>query len=166
MPDPQQPPLKVPAYARTLLPDPPEPDYGYGQRWNSTDPKGLGFFGNFVMPPQPGREPGVMGELSIDEPIDGHNVQMPSLVPTLTHDEVVQLLNHQEGQPIPDAIRAKAIAFARQRLAGQLPPFARTGEQRTDLYPDLPRAPVPTARPRVAVSHQVGTPPPVQPPGR
>jgi hypothetical protein len=122
----------------------PEPDYGFGFRYNSQDPKGLGYFGNLQRPDGTG----FMGEYSITVDLNGQPMEIPSMVPTLTKDEVQHILTMKEGDRIPRSIQTKAIEFAKQRLAAGLPVFARTGEQQGDLHPELARAPVPVGRPQ------------------
>jgi hypothetical protein len=119
------------------------PDYGYGPRWDEATqsyagpPKGLGFLG-----PLKNTSGDVMTEFSIDESINGKNVSMPTLVPTLTRDEVSAVLAMKDGDTLPANVRAKAIAFAKQRLAAGQDPFAGPGEQQ-NIYPDLARETVP-----------------------
>lgn len=83
--------------------------------------KGQGFFGELRRPD--GR---VSTELSIGIQIDGEEVLVPSLVPTLTKDEINFLLTH-EGIP-PQSIIKKAADFARQRKSLGLPFFAQPNE--------------------------------------
>ena len=65
-------------------------------------------------------------EYSMDTDINGKPVQIPTLVPTLTPDEVRQMTdvvipNHAQ---LPPSIRDKALAFAKQRIDAGLSPFA------------------------------------------
>jgi len=110
-------------------PAPAAPDYG--TRHGSTAPKGQGFLGPLKRP-----DGGVMSEFSIDVTFDGKPVQIPTLVPTLTRSEVQQLLTMRENDPLPPAIEAKAVAFAKQRMAAGKDPFAGPGEQQIK-FPDL-----------------------------
>lgn len=126
------------------------PDYGYGFRYHSRDPKGLGFLGPLERPDQTG----MMSEYSVSQPLNGQDTEMPSMVPTLTRDEVQSILASRGG-PLSPAIYQKAAAYAQFRRNAGLPVFALTGEQQ-NLYPDLPRASIPPARqqpPPMAVSH-------------
>lgn len=118
------------------------PDYGFGFRYGTTTPKGLGFLGGLQRPD--GR---VMSEYSIGVPLNGREREMPSIVPTLTHEELQHILSMKDGDPMPDSIVQKAVAFAQQRQAAGLPLFANPGEQQ-NLYPDVPRSPVPTIQRR------------------
>jgi hypothetical protein len=121
-------------------------DYGFGPRWTeqtqsaSGPPKGLGHLGLLKTP-----DGGVMSEFSQDGEINGVPVQYPLIVPTLTKDEVLGLVNHERVTP---EIEAKARAFALQRLQAGKSPFASPGEQRMQ-YPDIPRqrVPLPTMEP-------------------
>lgn len=122
------------------------PDYGYGRRWDeatqsfSGPNKGLGYFG-----PLKNVSGQTQSEFSIDEEINGKNVSMPTLVPTLTKAQVQTLLSLKEGQPIPQDIVAKAVAYAKQRIAQGKSPFAGPGEQ-SNTYPELQRNPTPAAQ--------------------
>jgi hypothetical protein len=126
---------------RQGTPPAPAPDYGYGNRYNSTEPKGLGYFGPLQRPDGTG----IMGEFSVGLPINGKEMEVPSMVPTLTHDELVAILRAKEGEPLPASIYQKAGAYAQQRLAAGRSVWAQPGEQ-SDAYPDLPRAPIPPIR--------------------
>jgi hypothetical protein len=135
---PQAPSLR--ALQAAVAPAAATPDYGYGDRYGTTTPKGLGFLGPLQRP----SDGGVMSEYSIGTEIDGAEREIPSFVPTLSHDEVAHLLAMQDGEPMPDSIARKARAHASQRLAEGKDPFAGPGEQQQGLYPDLPRTLVPS----------------------
>jgi hypothetical protein len=102
-----------------------ESDYGYGNRPDKTK-KGLGYFGELERPDGTG----VMTEYSIGVPINGKEMDVPTLVPTLTPDEIRLILHLQEGEDMPRSIVHKAIDHAHQRLSEGKPIFA-TEE---DLY--------------------------------
>ena len=102
-----------------------ESDYGYGNRPDKTK-KGLGYFGELERPDGTG----VMTEYSIGVPINGEEMDVPTLVPTLTPDEIRLILHMQEGDDMPRSIVHKAIDHAHQRLSEGKPIFA-TEE---DLY--------------------------------
>jgi hypothetical protein len=102
-----------------------ESDYGYGNRPDKTK-KGLGYFGELERPDGTG----VMTEYSIGVPINGEEMDVPTLVPTLTPDEIRLILHLQEGEDMPRSIVHKAIDHAHQRLSEGKPIFA-TEE---DLY--------------------------------
>lgn len=95
------------------------PDYGFGQRADGTN-KGTGFLGVLKRP-----DGAVSTEISIGVNLGGKEVEIPTLVPTLSQDEVNYLLGG--GRPTP-AIVNKAVSFARQRIAQGKSPFAQLGE--------------------------------------
>lgn len=103
--------------------------------------KGDGFLGVLQRPDGSA----VMSEYSIADSeqlkdAKGNYLDYPSLVPTLTKAEVLAVLNAKEGQRLPQSVYTKAEAFALARKRAGKPLFAQPGEQRLDLYPDLPRA--------------------------
>lgn len=116
--------------------------YGYGPRWDeaaqsfSGPPKGLGYFGPLTRPDDPNT---VMSEYSLNGDINGKPTEYPSIVPTLSKDELTSILNSKEGQPLPQSVLQKAQAYATQRVNAGQSPFAEWGEQQMDIYPDLPR---------------------------
>lgn len=91
----------------------------YGTRPNGTL-KGLGYFGEIYMTTG---EYDFCTEISIE--VDG--ILCPALVPTLTDDEIKHLL--AGGSPFEGDIQRKAAAYAAQRIAQNLNPFADDGEQ-------------------------------------
>jgi hypothetical protein len=98
-------------------------------------PKGDGFFGVLKRP-----DGGVSSEISVGVQIDGKEVEVPALVPTLTKAEVQSLLTmNPSTDKVPDAIVQKAADYAKRRMSAGQPVFAKDGEQQS-LYPDLPRA--------------------------
>ena len=105
----------------------PSPAPNYGLREDGT-PKGAGFFGELKRP-----DGKISTELSVGVELDGKEVQMPTLVPTLSKQEVDYLL--KGGKPTP-AIVQKAAAFAQDRIRQGKSPFADAGEQQAP-----PRAP-------------------------
>lgn len=106
--------------------------------------KGLGFLGLLQLP-----NGKVASEYSIADSEklkdkNGNYLDYPSLVPTLTKQEVQAVLNAATNNiDVPDSIKQKAEAFAIQRQQAGKPLFAQTGEQQ-NLYPDLKRAPIPS----------------------
>lgn len=121
------------------MPETPEDRSQWNKRPDGTT-KGSGFLGVLSRPD--GR---VSSELSMGTTdVTGKELDIPTLVPTLTKDEVKSLLA-SDGDKIPDSIAAKAISHARQRLAQKRPVFADEGEQQYHIYPDLKRVDVPTA---------------------
>lgn len=116
------------------------PDYGYGPRFETGEPKGLGYLGPLQRP-----DGTVMSEFSTGVNIDGKEVQIPAIVPTLSKDEISGLLTAREGEPLPASVIAKATAYAKERIAQGKSPFAGSGEQQA-LFPELQRAPVPAQK--------------------
>jgi len=78
--------------------------------------KGLGYFGQLKRPGG-----GISTELSIGVSIDGEEIEIPALVPTLTKKEIDYLLVGNE--PNEEIIR-KAVAHAKKRKVGGRSPFA------------------------------------------
>lgn len=68
----------------------------------------------------------IMSEYSVGVKINGKEMDIPSIVPTLNKDEVNQILNLKDGELPSDAIIAKATAFAKSRIAKKLPVFHDT----------------------------------------
>lgn len=115
-------------------------------RWGDGSQKGDGFLGDLVRP-----DGGVMSEFSMadsnklrdpklarkDNP-EGL-MEYPSIVPTLTPEEVSFVLNMRDGDRMPPVIAKKAEAFALQRQSQGRPLFAQPGEQRYDIAPQLRR---------------------------
>jgi len=100
-------------------------DYGYGNRPDKTK-KGLGYFGELERPDGTG----VMTEYSIGVPINDKEMDIPTLVPTLTAEEVQHILNIKDGEHIPHNIVSKAIEHAHKRIKEGKPVFATE----KDLY--------------------------------
>lgn len=92
----------------------------YGKRADGT-PKGSGFFGEL-----PGPDGSVSTEVSIGIEIDGKEVEIPTLVPTLSQEEINAVL---KGGQIPDSVIQKAIAHAKMRMSQGKSPFAGEDEQ-------------------------------------
>jgi hypothetical protein len=91
----------------------------FGQRADGSQ-KGMGFLGAIKNP-----SGDVMTEFSVGVNLDGKDVEIPSLVPTLSPDEVRAIV--ESGQ-VPDSAVEKAVAHARARLAAGKSPFAEAGE--------------------------------------
>ncbi len=89
--------------------------------------KGNGFLGVLQRP-----DGKVSSEISIGVNIGGKEVEVPTLVPTLSKDEVNWLITNDISDPkkIPMSIQQKAVDFAKQRLAAGKSPFAQAGEGR------------------------------------
>lgn len=91
----------------------------FGVRVDGT-PKGAGYFGVLNRP-----DGQVSTELSIGIELDGKEVEMPALVPTLSKQEITSLLS---GEKISKAIINKAVRHAQMRIQKGLSPFAQ-GEE-------------------------------------
>jgi len=87
----------------------------YGLRKDGT-PKGKGFLGELKRP-----DGKVSTELSIGVDFDGKETEIPSLVPTLTQEEVDYLLEGNE--PTPEIVQ-KAVDHAKGRMSEGKSPFA------------------------------------------
>lgn len=93
-----------------------------GADWKRSDgsQKGDGFLGLLKRP-----DGKVSSEISIGVNIDGKQMEIPSLVPSLTEKEIDHLL---DGKKPTDEIVDKAVAHAKQRLAQGKSVFAQPGE--------------------------------------
>lgn len=94
----------------------------FGDRPDGTK-KGTGFLG--VLKTANGN---AMTEYSIGVKIDGKEMDVPTMVPTLNRSEVKTLLNLKDGEKIPEAIVQKAVDHAKQRIADGKSVFAEEGE--------------------------------------
>lgn len=101
-------PTSLQAMYPTMFPK--EKDYGYGKRPDGTF-KGPGFLGPLKRP-----DGGVMTEYSVGVEIDGKQMDIPTLVPSLTKKELDLLLRIKDGERIPDSIIDKAVKHAEERL--------------------------------------------------
>lgn len=104
--------------------------------------KGKGYLGVFKTPTGE-----AMSEYSIADSEKlkdkkGNYIDYPTLVPELTKDELNILINHKEGESIPQSIKDKAEAHALKRKEKGEPLFATEGEQNESLYPEITRSKV------------------------
>ena len=97
----------------TPIPMPQAPDYGLR---NDGTKKGRGFLGELKRP-----DGDVSTEISVGVNIGGREMEIPTLVPTLSQDEVQYLLS---GQRPTEAIVRKAVDHAKQRMSSGLPVFS------------------------------------------
>ena len=83
-------------------------------------PKGEGFFGPLKLP-----NGGIATEFSIGVSFDGKETQIPSLVPTLTEQELNLMLNDiiPNQKEIPSSIIQKAVDHAKLRISEGKSPF-------------------------------------------
>lgn len=143
----------------TFVPSPNDPS---GYRADGT-PKGQGFLGGMVRPDKK-----TSSEISIGVEIDGKEVEVPTLVPTLTETERQWLLTHDVSDPakLPRSIIQKATDYARLRLGRQQSPFAQRGEGGPSALGGEPAGPheglwlgadqsIYLAQPSMAVSHSI-----------
>lgn len=100
----------------------PEPDLGYGTREDGTQ-KGKGFLGELKTP-----DGKVMTEYSVGVELNGKEVSMPTLVPTLTKTEVDYLV--KGGKPT-EAIIDKAVKHAKKRIAEGKSPFYGQADEKS-----------------------------------
>jgi hypothetical protein len=87
----------------------------FGKRNDGTN-KGTGYLGVLTRP-----DGKVSTELSIGVNIDGKETEIPSLVPTLTKQEVDYMLS---GQKPTKQIVQKAVDYAKERKKKGLSPYA------------------------------------------
>lgn len=100
--------------------------------------KGNGFLGLLQRP-----DGGVSSEISIGVEVNGKEMEVPTMVPTLNQKELDYLMTHKpDPATMPKSIVQKAIAFAQQRMADGKPVFAgpddapQAGASRQILDPD------------------------------
>ena len=89
----------------------------YGTR-HGGGPKGVGWLGELTRP-----DGGKMTEYTIGLPINGQEIEIPSIVPTLTQAEVNELLSMGEDSRMSQAIMKKARDHAIMRINQGLSPF-------------------------------------------
>lgn len=94
----------------------------YGKRPDGSK-KNIGFLGEIKLP-----DGSVATEYSTQSgavKVDGKQIDFPTLVPTLSKDEILLMQNDiiPNKKPIPEAIMQKAIQHAKLRLAKKLSPF-------------------------------------------
>ena len=108
--------------AASVTPPSPSASPNYGARADGT-PKGNGFLGALDRP-----DGGVMtAEYSIGVGIDGNEIEIPTLVPTLTQAEVDTIFRIKPGEKLPEPIIKKAVDHARSRIADGKSPFGDPG---------------------------------------
>lgn len=104
-------------------------DYGYGQRPDGTY-KAPGFLGELKRP-----DGNVSTEISVGYNINGKEMDIPLIVPTLNKTELDYLLNTDPGDKdffknMPKGLEDKAIEHAQERIkAGKSPFFGQEDEQ-------------------------------------
>jgi hypothetical protein len=97
----------------------------YGARADGTS-KGMGYFGELAT-----SDGGIATEYSEGTQINGKEIQIPMLVPTLTQEELNYMLHNviPANDRTPDHIFRKALAHAKHRLSQGLSPFATIEDQ-------------------------------------
>lgn len=102
-----------------------QPQPNYGMR-NDGTPKGNGYFG-----PVETADGNVATEYTVGVEMDGKEMEIPTLVPTLTEEQVDTLVNDviPNNKPIPDDIMQKAVDHAKQRMKEGKSVFAEAGEE-------------------------------------
>jgi len=101
----------------------------YGNRYGTNTPKSSGYFGE--IPLQNGS---VATEYSVGQDIDGKNVEMPSIVPTLTKEELGHVMRSAEtGSPLPNSVYEKSLAHAKDRISKGQSPFWQIPESYTPM---------------------------------
>lgn len=115
-----------------VSPDDPNTDKSKWPKRADGSDKGYGYLGLLKRP-----DGGVSSEISVGVEINGKETEIPTMVPTLTRDEVNTLLNLKldGGGNIPDSIVNKATDFAKQRIAAGKDPFASASESPTVAGP-------------------------------
>jgi hypothetical protein len=110
------------------------PDFGFGQRWDEASQgmngpnKGTGYFGMMPMQDGSGKYASEIGG-GID--VNGRNMEVPSLVPTLSPDEIILMLSG--GNPTQNILQ-KVAEYATQRTNQGRSPFAGPGESPPQGY--------------------------------
>lgn len=101
----------------------------YGLRVDGTK-KGKGWLGELQLP-----NGGVATEYTIGIELDGKEVDIPTLVPTLSKQEIDLMINDiiPNNKPVPQSIETKAVQFAKERMNKGLSTFAPTGIQDYDF---------------------------------
>ena len=94
----------------------------YGLRPDQTE-KGRGYLNELKRP-----DGAVMTEYSIGMPINGVEMDVPTLVPDLTIDEIKSILSMPEGGKIPKSVVRKAAEHAEKRVNAGKPVFATPEE--------------------------------------
>lgn len=97
---------------------------GHDLRNDGKTLKGTGWLGVLRLP-----NGGVASEYTIGVNIDGKEIDIPTLVPTLTKEEQDLMVNDviPNNKDVPDSIVKKAVDFAKMRLANGRSVFANDG---------------------------------------
>lgn len=127
--------IQLPSEGKKKMPDNLRPDGTL---------KGVGFLG-----PRKRTDGRTSSEISIGVNIDGKEMDIPTMVPTLDDNEVNWLLSNDISDPkkIPQSIVDKATDFARMRLATGKPVFAETPKGFSEATPQQRESVVPQGWP-------------------
>ena len=116
----------------TLAPTMPVSRKGYSTGGEVTEPSNMDMYrqdgslkSSGFMGPLPHAGGSTSTELSIGVNMDGRETLIPSIVPTLSSDEIDHLLSGNDPTP---SIVSKAVAHARKRMAAGMSPFFNSGE--------------------------------------
>jgi GH24 family phage-related lysozyme (muramidase) len=71
----------------------------------------------------------IMTELSIGVEMDGKEILIPTLVPTLNDQDIQVLQNLSDDAPIPESIIKKAVVHAQERMKENKDAFYQDGEE-------------------------------------
>ena len=120
-------PAPAPAAPAPAAPAPAAPaePANYGNRSDGT-PKGKGWLGEFKLPN--GKVATEYTAQSQSVKVNGEQIDFPTLVPSLTKDEVQLMVNDiiPNEKPVPDSVMQKAVDHARTRLEAGKSVFADT----------------------------------------
>ena len=95
--------------------------------------KGLGYYGKINLPGG-----GYATEYSIGVNFDDNQIEIPTLVPTLTREELDYMVNTiiPEGGKVPDVIYNKAVNQALNRMESGLSAFANEEDALINKWKD------------------------------
>lgn len=102
---------------------------GHDLRNDGKTYKGTGWLGVLRLP-----NGGVASEYTVGVEIGGKEIDIPTLVPTLTKEEQDLMVNDiiPNNKDVPDSIMKKAVDFAKMRLANGRSVFANDGTPQSD----------------------------------
>jgi hypothetical protein len=100
----------------------------YGLRPDKTQ-KGMGYFGEI---PMNDKSKKIMGELSTTVTVDGEEIQLPLIVPSLDRSEIDHLAS---GKPATKTIIDKAVKHALERKSEGKSPYATLEEEGKTVIP-------------------------------
>ena len=94
-------------------------------------PKGMGYFGALDL-----SGGGIATEYSEGITLDGHSIEIPTLVPSLTPQELYEMINEviPNNRPAPEHIFKKALAHAKSRISKGMSPFATEEDSLINIW--------------------------------